>query len=212
MQAHRKIIDALCTSLAWTDKGEARLLSASDRPLDVLYWLEKKLPRNSDRDSVWRHWRYYVDHHLGVITEIEEAIPKAATAKELKVELLDFANEADKFAREYEHQYWVGYAHCMSTPTRTWGDCVEPRKNSCVSHTGREIGRKPEFTCCVCLKPLERKELLVFGGTFACEDCVREHYDRHEPLSSDSEVQLRRREAAYLLRRLRPHAARSGEI
>lgn len=68
------------------------------------------------------------------------------------------------------------------------------------------------FSCCTCRKPLANEELLAFGGTFACEGCVRDYYQSHEPEVAEDEVELRRRQGRSLLRRLRSRAPRGGDL
>lgn len=100
------IPSALCSTLAWKDRDEARVLGASMYAFDLLYWVEKRLPRDGDRDSTWQEWRSQVNCYLSLIREAgSSAVPKSAVAKKLKVELLALVEEADSFARTHESRH-----------------------------------------------------------------------------------------------------------
>jgi hypothetical protein len=56
--------------------------------------------------------------------------------------------------------------------------------------------------CCECGTAIDESEMFEFGGTVACEKCVRDYY-RKRPGEVELELQTRRRNAADWVRRNR---------
>ncbi|MGC2477617.1 MAG: hypothetical protein WA485_24985 [Candidatus Sulfotelmatobacter sp.] len=57
------------------------------------------------------------------------------------------------------------------------------------------------WLCCVCKKRLDKSDMFEFGGTVACEECVRSYYQQANSVDSmiqwdvELEVKTRRRNA-----------------
>jgi hypothetical protein len=57
--------------------------------------------------------------------------------------------------------------------------------------------------CCECGTELQESETYEFGGTVACEKCVKNYY-KDRPAELEIELQSRRRNAAAYVKRNRP--------
>lgn len=65
------------------------------------------------------------------------------------------------------------------------------------------------FRCCVCFACLDSGNVFSFGGSFACEGCVRDYYK----LYPESEIQLELRERrAEAVHKLSPKHRRSANL